>query len=133
MDQAIPQDLLYLLTGDRVGHVSSLRPDGTIATHLMWIDWDEQHVLTSSPIGSRKGANWRRDRQASVSVVDAADPWRYVIIRGRVVDIRPDEDLAFIDLMSLRYTGAPYFRRHVAREVFVITPDHVTASHGRRR
>jgi len=133
MDQAIPQDLLYLLTGDRVGHVSSLRPDGTIATHLMWIDWDEQHVLTSSPIGSRKGANWRRDRQASVSVVDAADPWRYVIIRGRVVDIRPDEDLAFIDRMSLRYTGAPYFRRHVAREVFVITPDHVTASHGRRR
>jgi hypothetical protein len=98
----------------------------------MWIDWDGEHVLTSSPIGSRKGDNWRRNPQASVSVVDRDDPWRYVIIRGRVTDIRPDTDLAFIDKMSMLYTGSPYFRR-TAREIFVITPDHVRASPGRRR
>jgi PPOX class probable F420-dependent enzyme len=128
----IPEDLAELLTSDRIGHVSSLRPDGSIATHLMWIDWDGEHVLTSSPVGSRKGQNWRRNPQVSVSVVDAEDPWRYLIIRGRVTDIRPDEDLAFIDKMSLRYVGAPYFRRGSAREIFVITPDHVRASRGRR-
>jgi PPOX class probable F420-dependent enzyme len=128
----IPQDLAYLLTSDRIGHVSSLRPDGSIATHLMWIDWDGDHVLTSSPVGSRKGQNWRHNPQVSVSVVDASDPWRYVIVRGRVTDIRPDEDLGFIDKMSLRYVGAPYFRRGSAREIFVITPDHVRASRGRR-
>jgi hypothetical protein len=56
-----------------------------------------------------------------------------IAIRGRVTDIRPDEGLAFIDKMSLRYVGAPYFRRESPREVFFITPDHVTASRGRRR
>jgi PPOX class probable F420-dependent enzyme len=129
---AIPDELVYLLTSDRVGHVSSIRADGSIATHLMWIDWDGDHVLTSSPVGSRKGRNWRSNPQVSVSVVDASDPWRSVIIRGRVTDIRPDVDLAFIDRMSLRYVGAPYLRRHVEREIFVITPDHVRASAGRR-
>ena len=99
----------------------------------MWIDWDGQHVLTSSPVGSRKGEHWRANPQASVSVVDAVDPFRYVIVRGRVIDIRPDHDLAFIDKMSLRYVGAPYFRRNAAREIFTIEPDHVTASPGRRR
>ena len=129
----VPPDLVELLTSNRVGHVTSVRPDGSLATHLMWIDWDGEHVLTSSPVGSRKGRNWRHNPQASVSVVDAGDPWRFVIVRGRVTDIRPDEGLEFIDRMSERYVGAPYFRRDAPREVFVITPDNVRASRGRRR
>lgn len=130
---SVPEDLVDLLTSDRLGHVSSIRPDGSIATHLMWIDWDGEHVLTSSPVGSRKGRNWRKNPQASVSIVDQSDPWRFVVVRGRVTEFRPDEGLAFIDKMSLRYTGMPYFRRDWEREIFVVTPDHVRASRGRRR
>ena len=126
----IPEDLLYLLTSDHIGSVSSLRRDGSIATNLMWIDWDGEHVLTSSPVGSRKAANWRANPQVSVSVVDHYDDWRFVIVRGRVVDIRPDVDLEFIDRMSMRYTGAPYRRRENPREVFVIGPVNVRAGRG---
>jgi len=132
-EPSIPEDLLYLLTSDRVGHVSAIRPDGSIATYLMWIDWDGERLLTSSPVGSRKGDHWRRNSQAGVSVVDRDDPWRFIIVRGRVTDIRPDEGLEFIDRMSMRYVGAPYFRRGSPREVFTITPDHIRASAGRGR
>lgn len=128
----IPDDLVDLLTTDRLGHVSAIRADGSIATYLMWIDWDGEHVLTSSAVGSRKGTHWRRDPQASLSVADPTDPWRFVIVRGRVTDIRPDEGLAFIDKMSQRYTGGPYRFRSSDREIFVISPDHVTVSRGRR-
>jgi len=127
----IPDDLVYLLTSDRVGHVSAIRADGSIANHLMWIDWDGEHVLTSSPVGSVKGQNWRRNPQVAMSVVDADDPWRFVIVRGRVTDIRPDIDLAFIDKMSQRYLNVPYRRRDYPREVFEITPDFIEASPGR--
>ena len=127
----LPDDLLDLLTTNRIGHVAAVREDGSIAMYLMWIDWDGEHVLTSSPVGSRKGGHWRRHPHATLSVVDATDPWRSLVIRGRVTDIRPDEDLAFIDRMSRRYTGQPYFRR-APREIFEITPDHVRASRGRR-
>jgi len=96
----------------------------------MWIDWDGEHLLTSSPLGSRKGQNWRANPQAAISVVAADDPWRFVLIRGRVTSIRPDQDLAFIDKMSLRYTGQPYRRRDAPREVFEITPDYIRASGG---
>lgn len=126
----IPDDLTYLLMTDHVGHVSAIRDDGSIATHIMWIDWDGAHVLTSSVIGSQKGANWRADPQAAVSVVDHHDDWRYVIVRGRVTDIRPDENLHFIDRMSQRYTGAAYRRRDSQREVFVTTPDHIVTGYG---
>jgi PPOX class probable F420-dependent enzyme len=129
----VPDDLVDLLTTDRLGHVSAIRADGSIATYLMWIDWDGEHLVTSSRVGSRKGAHWRRDPQAAMSVVDADDPWRFVIVRGRVTEIHPDDGLAFIDKMSQRYTGGPYRMRDAPREVFVITPDHVTASRGRGR
>jgi PPOX class probable F420-dependent enzyme len=129
----IPDDLLDLVTTDRLGHVGSVRPDGSIAIHIMWIDYDGEHVMTSSRVGSWKGRNWRRNPQAAVSVVDRDDPWRFLQIRGRVTDIRPDENLAFIDKMSRRYLGRDYDMRDFEREIFTITIDHVRASRGRRR
>ena len=131
-NKRVPEDLVDLVTTDRLGHVSAVRADGGIATYLMWIDWDGEHVLTSSAMRSRKGAHWRRNPQASVSVVAADDPWRFVIVRGQVTGIRPDEGLAFIDKMSQRYTGGPYRFRGADREIFEITPDHVVASRGGR-
>lgn len=132
MAASIPSDLHDLLTTNALAHVSANRADGSIAQYLMWVDYDGEHVLTSSPVGSRKGAHWRRDPRLTLSVVDRSDDWRYLVIRGRVVDIRPDEGLEFIDRMSRRYTGQPYRMRQYAREVFVIEPEHVRASTGRR-
>ena len=127
--QTIPDDLLDLVTTDRIGHVSWVRPDSSVVTHLMWIDWDGEHILTSSPVGSQKGQHARSNPHVAVSLVDRDDPWRYVLVSGRVSEIRPDVNLEFIDKMSMRYTGSPYFRR-TPREVFVITPDQIRASTG---
>lgn len=131
MSVEIPDELADLLTTDVLGHVSANRPDGSIAHYLMWMDWDGEHVLTSSMIGSRKAANWRRDPHVTVSVADKTNDWRFLIIRGQVVGTRPDEGLAFIDKMSQRYTGQPYRFRERPREIFLIKPDHVIARTGR--
>jgi PPOX class probable F420-dependent enzyme len=131
MSEPIPADLTDLLTTNVLAHVTALRRDGTMAAYLMWVDFDGEHVLTSSMVGSRKAANWRRNPQVTISVVDRSDDWRFLIIRGRVVDTRPDEGLAFIDKMSMRYAGQPYRFRERPREIFVIEPDYVRASGGR--
>ncbi len=127
----VPDELVDLLTTNIVGHVSCLTPSGRIATNVMWVDYDGEHVITSSPVGGRKGRAWRLNPQAAVSVVDRENPWRWVEVSGRVTDIHPDEGLAFINKMSERYTGRPYSRPG-EREVFVITPDRVRSAAGRR-
>jgi PPOX class probable F420-dependent enzyme len=132
MAEPIPEDLTDLLTTNVLGHIVALRRDGTMAVYLMWVDYDGEHILTSSMVGSRKAANWRRDPKVALSVVDREDDWRFLIIRGRVVDVRPDDGLAFIDKMSMRYIGQQYRMRDRPREIFVIEPDHVRASRGRR-
>jgi hypothetical protein len=66
-----------------------------------------------------------------LSAVDRTDPWRFLVIRGRVVEMRPDEGLAMIDRLSHRYVGTPYRRRDVEREIFVIEIDDVQSRRGR--
>jgi PPOX class probable F420-dependent enzyme len=111
--------------------VAALRPDGSIALYLMWVDYDGGRLLTSSRVGSRKARNWERNPTVSISAVDHSDPWRFLVMRGRVVGRRPDEGLAFIDKLSVRYLGAPYRMRNFEREIFEIEIDHVQASGGR--
>ena len=127
----VPAELVDLLIGSTLGHVTVVTPKGRLASHVMWIDYEDGRVLTSSRVGSAKGAALRADPRVSISVVDAANPWRWITVSGRVVEIVPDTDLVFIDKMSRRYTGRDYMMRDMAREVFVIEPERVRSSTGR--
>jgi PPOX class probable F420-dependent enzyme len=128
---SIPSDMAYLLTSDVVATVAAHRGDGSIAQYQMWVDYDGEHVLVSSAVGSQKARNWARDPNVTLSVVDHADPWRFLVIRGRVVGTEPDTDLTYIDRTSMRYVGTPYRRRNLEREIFLIQPDRVLVRRGR--
>ncbi|HTI29514.1 MAG TPA: pyridoxamine 5'-phosphate oxidase family protein [Methylomirabilota bacterium] len=130
MDQ-VPAELVDLLTGSTLGHVTVVTPKGNLISHIMWVDYEDGRVMTSSRVGSAKGKALRADPRVSISVVDTANPWRWVSVSGRVVEILPDTDLVFIDKMSRRYTGRDYVMRDMAREVFVIAPERVRSSTGR--
>jgi hypothetical protein len=129
---SIPPRLEDLLTRNVVGHAAFVAPDGSLRIAVVWVDGDGEHVLTSSPAGSFKGAAWRHDPRFALSVVDHRDPWRALAISGRVIDIRPDDDLGFVHRLSLRYRGEPY-PMTTPREIFVVSVNRVRASHGWRR
>ena len=126
----VPDELLDLVTTNVLGHVSSIGLDGSIYSHIVWIDWDGQRLLISSPVGSVQGRNWRANPQVGLTVVDKTNQFRYIQAAGRVTEIRPDTGLAVIDRLSRRHRGQDYPNRTGAREVFVITLDRVRASLG---
>lgn len=118
----IPADFLDLFAEPALAHVSYIGDKGQIVTFPVWVDFDGRHLITSSPVGSRKGAAWRARPQAAVSIVSTKGPWHWLTVSGRVVDIRSDEGLAFINKMSQKYTGQPYGRPG-DRENFFIEVD----------
>ena len=127
----VPADLVDLLTGSTLGHVTVITPRGALVTHVMWVDYEDGQVLTSSRVGSAKGKALRADPRIAISVVDKANPWRWVSVSGRVVDFRSDTGLAFIDKLSQRYTGQAYRMRTIEREIFVIELDRIRSATGR--
>jgi PPOX class probable F420-dependent enzyme len=129
--EEIPETLSDLLRTNVPAHVTLTKDDGSLVTHVMWVDFDGQLVLTSSPSASYKSRAFRKRPQVAVSLVDPKNPWRRLSISGRVTAIRDDEGLTFINMLSQRYTGGPY-QRTGPREIFTITPDKVRAFEGRR-
>jgi PPOX class probable F420-dependent enzyme len=127
---SIPDDLRDLFDEPALAHVSYLNKRGQIVTFPMWVDYDGGQVLISSPIGSRKGKSLRERPQVSVEVVSTKNPWHWVSVSGRVIDIQPDENLEFIDRMARRYTGQEYQRRS-PREIFKVAIDRVSRSWAR--
>ena len=74
-----------LAQGPNFGTIATMQPDGSPATHVMWVDSDDEHVLLNTELG-RQAAQHRGDPRVSVVVWDAANPLRYVEVRGRVVE-----------------------------------------------
>jgi PPOX class probable F420-dependent enzyme len=123
----IPPSVVDLLTTTALAHLTTTGGDGSLVSHLVWVDYDGEHVLTSSPKGSYKGRNIRARPQVAISVADPANAGRVLSISGRVTAIRDDDGLAFINKLSQRYNGRPYWRSTGEREIFEITPDRVRA------
>jgi PPOX class probable F420-dependent enzyme len=127
---AIPDDLRDLFEEPALAHVSYLNKKGQIVTFPMWADYDGEHLLMSSPVGSRKGKSLRERPQVSIEIVSTKNPWHWVSVSGRVIDIQPDENLEFIDRMSHKYAGQDYQRRTL-REIFKVAVDRVSRSWSR--
>ena len=127
MAVAIPEELRDLFQEPALAHVSYFNKKGQIVTFPMWVDFDGEHILVSSPIGSKKGKALRERPQLAVSIVSNDNRWHWLSISGRVVDIKPDNNLEFIDRMAKKYTGKPYERR-TPREVFTVETDRVSSS-----
>lgn len=122
----IPPSLVDLLTTTVLAHITTTGGDGSLVSHLTWVDYDGEHVLTSSPRDSYKCRNVRARPQVAISVADPAKAGRVLSTSGRVTAIRDDEGLVFINKLAQRYNGRPYWRTG-EREIFEITPDRVRA------
>lgn len=114
-----------LAQGPNFGTITTLQRDGSPATHVMWVDCDDEHVLLNTELGRAKLRNIDRDPRVSVVVWDADDPLHYVEVRGRVVEtIVGAEARAHNDELSIKYTGKPYDSEIKTDRVIVkIAPD----------
>jgi PPOX class probable F420-dependent enzyme len=105
----IDADLRKLANGANFAALTTLGPDGTPSTHVMWVDADDDHVLVNTEVHRQKYKNVQRDPRVAITVIDRDNPYRYVEARGRVVgEVRGDEARADIDALSHKYNGADY-------------------------
>ena len=130
----IDDDVRALATGQNFAALTTLLPDGTPQTHVMWVDADDEHVIINTEVHRAKFRNLQRDPRATVTIWDREDPYRFVEVRGRVVGtVTGPEALAHIEDCSQRYFGRPYPGPIQSERVMVrIAPDRIYWN-GRRR
>jgi PPOX class probable F420-dependent enzyme len=112
-----------LLDGPNFGHLATLMGDGAPKVEPVWVMREDDRILVTSDAKSIKSVNVARDARVAVSVTAHDDPYEQLLIRGIVVDVRPDPDLAVLDRFAHKYLGVPFPRRAWSeRVVLVIEP-----------
>jgi PPOX class probable F420-dependent enzyme len=125
---ALDDDVRTLLTGPNFAALTTLFEDGSPQTQVMWVDADATHVLINTEVHRAKYANAQRDPRVSVLVWDRDDPYRYVEIRGQVVEVVGGQTARdHIDACAQCYFGRPYPAENISSEraILRIRPDRV--------
>jgi len=111
-------------------YLGTIMPDGSPQVTPVWFNTDGTHILINSAVGRVKDRNMRARPQVALVVADPKNPYRYVQVRGRVVEITREGADAHIDTLSAKYTGALKYggrRPGEKRVIYKILTDKVTS------
>jgi PPOX class probable F420-dependent enzyme len=101
--------VLELARGQNFGALTTLLPGGHPQTQVMWVDANERQLLINTEVHRQKFRNVERDPRVTVTIWDAEDPYRFVEVRGEVVEkVKGQEAREHIDELSHKYRGKPY-------------------------
>ena len=126
MPELIPQAFVDLFSKRAFGNLGTLMPDGRPQVTPVWCDYDGTHVRVNSAKGRQKDRNMRRDPRVAITVVDPDNPYRYLEVRGRVVEITEAGADNHIDSLAKKYLGVdtyPYRQAGEVRVIYKIKPE----------
>ena len=107
--QEFHPSVLELARGKNFAALTSLLPSGHPQTQVMGVDADGQHLLVNTEVHRQKFRNVERDPRVTLMIWDKEDPYRFVEVRGEVVEkVRGSEARKHIDELSQKYRGRPY-------------------------
>jgi PPOX class probable F420-dependent enzyme len=115
----IPRSHTDLVQCPRVAALTTVMPDGSPHTSVVWCDFDGECVRVNTMRGFQKERNMRRDPRVTLLCYDPRAPLRYLEIRGSVVELTQDGAGAHLDALATRYLGRPvrYFGDVVPAEL----------------
>ena len=120
MSQAIPDKYRDLFTKRAFASLGTIMPDGSPQVTPVWCDFDGKHVRVNSARGRVKDKNIRRDPRVALSIVDPENPYRYIEIRGKVVEVTEKGADDHINSLSDKYLGNPVYPYRQPGEVRVL-------------
>lgn len=129
MGDIIPKEFLDLFEKKAFAALATLLPNGAPQVTPVWCDFDGTYVLVNSARGRVKDRNMRRDPRVSLAILDPDNPYRYLGIQGRVVEITEEGADAHIDRLAKKYLGLdryPYRQPGEVRVIYKIKPERVT-------
>jgi PPOX class probable F420-dependent enzyme len=124
----IPASHADILTKPAFANLATLNPDGSPQVTPVWVDFDGSHVIVNTARGRVKAKNLAREPRVALSIADPENPYRYLGVQGRVIEMTEQGGDAHIDKMAKKYLGKdsyPFRQPGEVRLVVKIAPDKV--------
>jgi PPOX class probable F420-dependent enzyme len=131
MAATIPESFKDLFTKVAFAHLATCMADGSPQVTPVWVDYDGSHVRVNSAKGRLKDKNMRRNKRVALSIQDPENAYRYIAVRGEVVEITEQGADAHIDALAKKYLGKdryPFRGPGEVRVIYKIRPEKVSTS-----
>ncbi len=99
----VPAELADLLKRPLVAVLATSRPDGGVQNNPMWFAFDGKSIELSHTSDRKKFRNLEESPRLSLCIVDPDNTYRYLEVRGELVDSRPDAGAEFHRALRRRY------------------------------
>ena len=124
----IPPTYRDLLDKKSFAHIATISADGTPQVTPVWIDYDGTHIRFNTARGRVKTQNLERSPKIALSIQDPENPYRYIQVRGRVVEVTEKGADEHIDALAKKYLGQdryPYRRPGEVRVTVKVMPEKI--------
>ncbi|MBP0452076.1 PPOX class F420-dependent oxidoreductase [Kitasatospora sp. RG8] len=108
-----------LIDGKSFAVVSTLQPDGSPQSSVVWVKRDGEDILFSTVEGRRKHLNLLKDPRISLVVNPPESPYTYVEVRGEVTLTR-EGGRELIDELADKYRGEKVYNYDGPDDVRVV-------------
>jgi PPOX class probable F420-dependent enzyme len=126
----IPASHLDLFQKKAFAHLATIMGDGRPQVTPVWVDYDGRNVLINTAEGRLKDKNMQRDGHVALSIADPDNPYRYLEVRGQVIERTRDGADAHIDAMAKKYLGKdkyPFRQSGEVRVLYKVRPERSTS------
>ncbi len=89
--------------------LSTMMPDGTPQSSVVWADYDGEYVLLNTTLERQKGRNMLANPKVALLVIDPQNSSRWLEVRGLVREMTAEGAEAHADRLTQRYTGKQHF------------------------
>jgi PPOX class probable F420-dependent enzyme len=123
---SIPDKYLDLFRKPAFASLATVMPDGRPQVTPVWVDYDGSNILVNTAEGRQKDRNLRRNPEVALAIMDPDNPYRYLQIRGKVVEVTNSGADSHIDKMAKKYLGKdkyPFAQPGEKRVLFKIVPE----------
>jgi PPOX class probable F420-dependent enzyme len=122
-------EAVALVDAPNFAHLATLLADGSPKVEPVWVGREGDRLLVATDARSIKARNVAADPRVALSITAFDDPYDQLLVRGTVVEVRPDDDLAVLDALSEAYLGGPFPRRRWSSRVVLVVEPHLARHH----
>ncbi|MEI7845771.1 MAG: PPOX class F420-dependent oxidoreductase [Chloroflexota bacterium] len=126
----IPATHLDLLSDEKKAlvYLATIMADGSPQVTPVWFNTSAEAILINSALGRVKDKNMRNNPKVALVIADPQNPYRYIQIRGTVIEFITEGAEEHIDTLNLKYNGTPTYPYHSPdqkRVIYKISPDKI--------
>ena len=99
-----------------IAALSTVTAGGYPQTSVVWCDFDGRYVRINTMRGFAKERNMRRNPRVTLLCYDPHQPFRYLEVRGTVVEMTQTGAAEHLDALTRKYTSHPAYYGHIYPE-----------------